>query len=67
MTDKKEKIGEHDMKKEMGKWLCGMSALAVCVMLTGCGHEHTWADATCTEPKTCSVCGETEGEVLEDW
>ena len=53
------------MKKEMGKWLCSMSALAVCVMLTGCGHEHTWADATCTEPKTCSECGETEGEVLE--
>lgn len=33
-------------------------------LLTGCGHEHTWADATCTEPKTCSECGETEGEAL---
>lgn len=22
---------------------------------------HTWKDATCTEPKTCSRCGETEG------
>lgn len=53
------------MKKEMQKWLCGMSALAVCMMLTGCGHEHTWADATCTAPKTCTECGETEGEVLE--
>ena len=27
-------------------------------------HEHDWIDATCTEPKTCSVCGETEGEPL---
>ncbi len=27
-------------------------------------HEHVWEDATCTEPKTCSVCGETEGEPL---
>ena len=24
--------------------------------------EHDWADATCTAPKTCSVCGATEGE-----
>lgn len=23
---------------------------------------HTWVDATCTEPKTCSVCNATEGE-----
>lgn len=26
------------------------------------GHE--WIDATCTESKTCSVCGETDGEAL---
>ena len=25
---------------------------------------HTWANATCTAPKTCSVCGATEGEAL---
>jgi len=24
-------------------------------------HTHSWVDATCTEPKTCSSCGETEG------
>lgn len=23
---------------------------------------HTWVDATCTEPKTCSVCGEVDSE-----
>ena len=29
---------------------------------------HTWTDATCTAPKTCSVCGVTEGEALgHDW
>ena len=27
-------------------------------------HEHVWEDATCTEPRICSVCGETEGEPL---
>ncbi len=26
--------------------------------------EHTWVDATCTQPKTCSTCGATEGESL---
>ena len=25
---------------------------------------HDWKDATCTEAKTCSVCGATEGEAL---
>ena len=38
------------------------------LLLTGCGHEHQWTDATCTEPKTCSECGNTEGEPLgHDW
>ena len=27
-----------------------------------CTHE--WTDATCTAPKTCALCGETEGEAL---
>ena len=27
-------------------------------------HSHIWADATCTDPKTCSVCGETTGNAL---
>ena len=26
---------------------------------------HTWVEATCTAPKTCSVCGETEGVKLD--
>lgn len=52
------------MKKEIQKWLCGVGALAMCVMLTGCGHKHTWVEATCTEPRTCTECGETEGEPL---
>ena len=25
---------------------------------------HAWADATCTDPKTCGTCGATEGEAL---
>ena len=30
----------------------------------GSAKGHTWSDATCTSPKTCSVCGATEGEAL---
>lgn len=26
------------------------------------GHQHTWEEASCLAPKTCSECGETEGE-----
>ena len=26
-----------------------------------CGHD--WSEATCTDPKTCSICGATEGTV----
>ena len=50
----------------------GLSAGVVC---TVCGYEertrftipakgHKMADATCTEPSTCTVCGHTEGEAL---
>ncbi len=27
-------------------------------------YGHSWRKATCTAPKTCAVCGETEGEPL---
>ena len=27
---------------------------------------HDWVDATCAAPKTCSKCGETEGDVSEE-
>ena len=38
------------------------------LILSGCGHVHTWEDATCTEPQKCIECGATEGEALgHDW
>lgn len=27
-------------------------------------HKHTWNEATCTAPKTCSDCGDTSGSAL---
>jgi len=38
--------------------------LVLLLLLTACGCEHAWLDATCTAPKTCQKCGQTEGEML---
>lgn len=32
--------------------------------VSGCDAGHTWVEADCDTAKTCSVCGETEGEAL---
>ena len=38
----------------------------VSVEAAGCAHD--WADADCDSPKTCKLCGETEGAALgHDW
>ena len=39
--------------------ICGAVLLAA--SLAGCCMKHEWAEATCTEPKKCVKCGETEG------
>ena len=28
-------------------------------------HEHAWVEATCTAPKTCIICGATEGAMID--
>jgi len=42
--------------------------LAGAILIIGgirsCTHNHEWVEATCTEPQTCSTCGETEGNPL---
>lgn len=39
--------------------------LALLLSLAGCNQcEHQWSDADCDTPKTCSLCGETEGDAL---
>ena len=37
-------------------------ALALLLVLTACGCEHEWKEAACGAPKTCTLCGKTEGE-----
>jgi len=36
--------------------------IALAVILSACGCRHEWSDPTCTEPSTCELCGETEGD-----
>lgn len=46
----------------MKKLISFILALAMIFSLTACGCDHQWQEATCTTPKTCAECGETEGE-----
>ena len=39
-------------------------ALVLTLPLASCGCDHEWYAATCTAPKTCSLCDATEGEAL---
>ena len=39
-------------------------SLVLILLLEGCGCKHEWYAATCSAPKTCSLCAETEGEAL---
>ena len=43
--------------------------LILCIMMIdGCCLKHDWQEATCEEPMTCKVCGETQGEPLgHEW
>lgn len=44
-----------------------LSATLIAVSLTAlssCGCDHKWREATCSTPRTCSLCGKTEGEPL---
>jgi len=45
----------------MRKLISFVLVLAMAVSMAACGCNHSWAEATCTTPKTCTKCGETEG------
>lgn len=45
------------MNKKIQVWLMALTAT---FLLSGCCMSHDWTEATCTEPKRCSKCGETE-------
>ncbi len=48
----------------MRKTISFLTLLLMMAWLTGCCLAHDWKEANCEEPKTCKICGETEGEAL---
>lgn len=46
----------------MKRIICFAFALLLLVSCSSCACSHEWKDATCTSPKTCTLCGEKEGE-----
>ena len=45
----------------MKKFVLLTLVLAMSLSMIGCGCNHQWQEATCQAPKTCTVCGETQG------
>ena len=52
------------MQNKSIKYILLSVTITSSLLFTACGHEHTFADATCTTPKTCAECGQIEGEAL---
>lgn len=48
----------------MKKIIALVTLIVVLFVFSSCGCEHEWADATCTTPKTCTLCGKTEGGTI---
>jgi hypothetical protein len=43
---------------------CSVCNTVLLAQETVAAKGHRWVDATCTAPKTCETCGETEGEPM---
>ena len=48
----------------MKKLLFAFMFIIFMLTFIGCTHEHTFSNADCLTPKTCTECGETEGVAL---
>ena len=46
----------------MRRFTSVLLVLAMCLTFAACGCRHEWLAATCDTPKTCELCGETDGE-----
>lgn len=61
-------IPDHDMRKQLLIFLSVVVGtiifFIVLVNLPNLFHTHSWKAATCTTPKTCTECGQTEGAAL---
>ena len=49
----------------MKRRILAIALVAICLLtLASCGCKHEWAEANCTDPSTCTLCGATEGAPL---
>ena len=45
-----------------------LSVCALLVAFSSCTCKHEWTNPTCTDPKTCTLCGDVEGAaLLHNW
>lgn len=48
-----------------------LALLSLSVLLTACGCDHQWTEATCQGPSTCTLCEKTQGKAADhrpgDW
>lgn len=50
----------------MKKRFLAIALMFGCIsLLSGCGCQHEWQEATCLAPRTCTLCQETEGEISD--
>ncbi|MBQ3488705.1 MAG: hypothetical protein IJA71_10515, partial [Clostridia bacterium] len=55
-------------KKSTAPILIGCIAAFLVILAVCFFTVHIWKDATCSSPRTCALCGKTEGQKLEhDW
>ena len=40
-----------------------LTAIVLMGLLAACACEHQWQPATCLAPRTCALCGVTQGKV----
>ena len=64
LITEKEELRKGIIEK-MKKYVITALLVLFCCTLSACGCKHTWDNATCQTPKTCSQCGATEGDVAE--
>lgn len=50
---------------KLKKFLASLLPIFLIFVFTACGCKHEWSEATCLNPKTCNLCGVTEGEPIE--
>lgn len=67
-ADSAEQSAPSMIKRKPWLWIAGAAVLLVVIvfavfLLTRCRHE--WTAATCDAPKTCTLCGKTDGAPLE--